>query len=334
MVADFVSMDYGWLRSPDAGKSAQVLFRAGKNRDGWFDNDDILKQAHCAMDILQEHFPDEDHILIYDNATTHRKRPTASLSALGMTKSPSANFFVPTTKVDAAGRPVYDSTGKRVKEKTTRMRDAEWNGQVQALYFDDKPSPGATEEEVTHAGHFKGMQRLLEERGLFRPGMKAQCNSKKWLACPQEGKDGIINCCCRRTLYNQRDFQNVPSALELEAQKRGFRVLFLPKYHCKLNPIEMCWGYCKRLYRVLPFSKEEEQLMKNVSSCLEELPLLTIQKYVRRTMRFLDAYSKGLDGKAADWAVKKFRGHRVVSERIMAMWDEEENRRQCSGRPT
>ncbi|KAL1700564.1 hypothetical protein EV121DRAFT_283299 [Schizophyllum commune] len=235
MVADFVSMDYGWLRSPDAGKSAQVLFRAGKNRDGWFDNDDILKQAHCAMDILQEHFPDEDHILIYDNATTHRKRPTASLSALGMTKSPSANFFVPTTKVDAAGRPVYDPTGKRVKEKTTRMRDAEWNGQVQALYFDDKPSPGATEEEVTHAGHFKGMQRLLEERGLFRPGMKAQCNSKK---------------------------------------------------------------------------------------------------YVRRTMRFLDAYSKGLDGKAADWAVKKFRGHRVVSERIMAMWDEEENRRQCSGRPT
>ena len=57
-------------------------------------------------------------------------------------------------------------------------------------------------------------------------------------------------------------------------------------------------------------------------------------RYVRRTMRFLDAYSKGLDGKAADWAVKKFRGHHVVSERIMAMWDEEENRRQCSGRPT
>jgi len=31
----------------------------------------------------------------------------------------------------------------------------------------------------------------------------------------------------------------------------------------------------------------------------------------------MDAYRKGLDGKQAAWASKKFRGHRVLPETIM-----------------
>lgn len=42
MVADFVSAEYGWLRSPDGKESAQVLFEVGKNRDGYFTVQDIL----------------------------------------------------------------------------------------------------------------------------------------------------------------------------------------------------------------------------------------------------------------------------------------------------
>ena len=52
-----------------------------------------------------------------------------------------------------------------------------------------------------------------------------------------------------------------------------------------------------------------------------------LSRFFNRTMRFLDAYSKGLDGEAADWAVKKFRSHRTVSESIMAMWDVEKEQR-------
>jgi hypothetical protein len=39
MVADFVSVDYGWLCSPDGSCTAQVLFKAGKNCKGFFTND-------------------------------------------------------------------------------------------------------------------------------------------------------------------------------------------------------------------------------------------------------------------------------------------------------
>lgn len=73
MIADFVSPDYGWLWSPDGKEEAQVLFKAGKACEGYFTNEDILQQANNAMDILEKHYPDEDHVLLFDNATTHLK---------------------------------------------------------------------------------------------------------------------------------------------------------------------------------------------------------------------------------------------------------------------
>ena len=54
MVADFVSADYGWLRSPDGEKSARVLIWPGARRDGYFTNNDIIMQATKAMDILMK----------------------------------------------------------------------------------------------------------------------------------------------------------------------------------------------------------------------------------------------------------------------------------------
>lgn len=81
MVADFVSADYGWLCSPDGKEEAQVLFKAGTNRDGYFTNEEILEQATHAMDILEKHFPYDHHILVYDNAHTHLKRAPDALSA-------------------------------------------------------------------------------------------------------------------------------------------------------------------------------------------------------------------------------------------------------------
>jgi hypothetical protein len=35
----------------------------------------------------------------------------------------------------------------------------------------------------------------------------------------------------------------------------------------------------------------------------------------------MDAYEKGLNGKQAAWAAKKYRGHRVLPENLMAELD-------------
>jgi hypothetical protein len=52
MIADFVSADFGWLTSPDGKRSARRLFKPGKNRDGYFSNEDIIEQADEAINIL------------------------------------------------------------------------------------------------------------------------------------------------------------------------------------------------------------------------------------------------------------------------------------------
>jgi hypothetical protein len=71
MVSDFVSADYGWLHSPCGLEEARQLFKAGKNQNGYFTNDNIVEQAERAMDILEKYFPHDDHVLVYDNASTH-----------------------------------------------------------------------------------------------------------------------------------------------------------------------------------------------------------------------------------------------------------------------
>jgi len=53
----------------------------GKNKDGYFTNVDICEQANKAMAILQEFYPQYEHLLIYDNASTHLKRAPDALSA-------------------------------------------------------------------------------------------------------------------------------------------------------------------------------------------------------------------------------------------------------------
>ncbi|KIJ09869.1 hypothetical protein PAXINDRAFT_86844, partial [Paxillus involutus ATCC 200175] len=39
--------------------------------------------------------------------------------------------------------------------------------------------------------------------------------------------------------------------------------------------------------------------------------------FATRSRRFMDAYYKGLNGKQAAWAAKKYRGHQVLPVTIM-----------------
>ncbi|KIK73135.1 hypothetical protein PAXRUDRAFT_179183, partial [Paxillus rubicundulus Ve08.2h10] len=78
-------------------------------------------------------------------------------------------------------------------------------------------------------GKFKGMVRILEERGFDTKKLKVQCNRK--FECPS----GSTICCLQHILYNQSDFVNVESLLEQSCKVKGFTVMFLLKFHCELT---------------------------------------------------------------------------------------------------
>ncbi|KAF8546040.1 hypothetical protein OG21DRAFT_1380904, partial [Imleria badia] len=268
IVAHFVSADYRWLCSPDGEESAIVLFKAGKSQDGYFTNDNIVAHATQAMDILAKYYPNEDHVLIFDNAMTHLKHADDALAARRMPKGPSATWGISKVSCDNKGNIILGENGRPVKEKV-RMGDGRLpDGTPQSLYF-----PEGHEK----ASWFKGMAQILIECGYTdSSGLKTECKDFK---CPADR----VDCCCRCLLYTQPNFTKVESLLETTCRRRGFNVIFLPKFHCELNFIEQCWGDAK--------------------------------------LRFIDTYHKGLDGAQAVWAIKKYRGHRVLPDNIMHLFD-------------
>jgi hypothetical protein len=80
-------------------------------------------------------------------------------------------------------------------------------------------------------------------------------------------------------LYYQPDFTEGELALEITCKARGFEAMFLPKFHCKMNFIEQCWGYSKRVYCQYPPSSKEADLEMNMLATLESVPLVTIWRY-------------------------------------------------------
>ncbi|KAJ6505133.1 hypothetical protein C8R45DRAFT_923429 [Mycena sanguinolenta] len=120
---DFVSVDFGWSpTSLDGKRTARRFLKPGKGREGYLTCEDVVQQASDFMDIFNEVYPEFEHHLVYDNATTHRKRPDGALSARAMSKGPSksleTNFGVTVNDRDAiTGKPIYATAGKLKKIK-------------------------------------------------------------------------------------------------------------------------------------------------------------------------------------------------------------------------
>ncbi|KZV97403.1 hypothetical protein EXIGLDRAFT_608174 [Exidia glandulosa HHB12029] len=310
MVADFVSADYGWLQSTDGEQHTRLLLKVGKNCEGYFQNKDVLEHAAKVMDILERDYPQDDHLLIFDNAPTHTKRAPDELSAGKMPKGTpkgDKNWGVEVVVRDDQGKIVHGTDGKPKKTKA-RMRNATFlNGNPQLLYFPDNHM---------YSGKSKGMAVILKERGFKNAlQLRAQCKNFK-CANLLTGTGTVPACCCRRLLFNQPDFVGVRSLLETACTGRGFAILFLPKFHPELNPIEQCWGCAKLKYPLNPPSPKEALVEANVLDALSSIDL----KLIRRS-RFLDAYRQGLCPELVVWAAKKYHGHRVVPQNVLALFN-------------
>ncbi|KAF8834175.1 hypothetical protein BDN67DRAFT_992719 [Paxillus ammoniavirescens] len=199
MVSDFVSADQGWCCSPDGQESARVLFRTGKARDGWFTNEDILKQTSQTMDILEKHHPNSDH--------------------------GTKEWGVDKVVVDAAGKPSHGPDEKVLKMKSL-MKDAHFvDGSAQPLYF-----PLGHE----HARKFKDMAVILKERGFKVDKLKAQCKGFK---C-KEGATNCCCRRILFNKPDFVDVPTLLQALCAQ-RGSSFQVLILPKFHSTKKDDEM-----------------------------------------------------------------------------------------------
>jgi len=159
-----------------------------------------MDQIRSAIEIFEAAHPNCQALFIFDQSSAHASLPPDALKAFEMNKS---------------------DGGKQRKQCDTEIPQS-------------NPDPrfwGQPQKMTTSSGQQKGLQAVLEEHGFDVSHLKAKCVP----VCPFESQ----NCCMARLLSQQEDFMNQESMLETFIRGASHECLFLPKFHCELNPIEI-----------------------------------------------------------------------------------------------
>lgn len=189
------------------------------------------------------------------------------------------------------------------------------DGSAQCFYFP---------EGHERAGGFEGMAEILKECGF--EGCEKLCAE-----CPNFRCNPNINhCCCRRLLYNQLDFLNIKSNIELACEKHNYtKSCFCWNFivnsillssagdspsSCINNCHLACLRQCScRMSLIL-------SILFHLCQCESEWHLsihyflgwLVLHRFATWSLCFMDTYRKGLNGKQAAFTTKKYCSHRTL----------------------
>ena len=290
MVSEFLTEACGRLKLDaqaienyhDIPKEARAYLIPGKNQEGYWTMNHLLEQLKLkAIPIFEALFPTCIAIFAFDNSSNHAAFLSDALLANKMNLFPG---------------------GKQPAMRSTTWGD---NNQQDMCFPDDY-----FDEKLR--GKPKGIKQVLFERGKWRDGLRADCQ----LCKAGDRNPNRINCCARRIISLEPDFIAQKGALHEIISIAGHKCIFYPKFHCELNFIEMYWGAAKK------FTRENcdyswAGLQKTVPLGLDSVNLITIRKFARKAWRYMDIYRKGIGGKLAEYAVKKYKSHRRVPDNIL-----------------
>jgi hypothetical protein len=214
--SDFIGPE-GRIRVPRLNgeyDDARKIIYPGSNGDPWWDTKQLLAQLSITLDIFEKKHPDCIAVLVFDQSSAHASHEEGALNAFKMNLT---------------------SKGKNKKPQNDtyfppECTIPELRGQVQYLYH--------IETDGTKVP--KGVKQILQERGCYIDKTKLRCSPR----CPEAllypvPVSNKPPCCLARVLSNHKDFYEQRSAIETLIEGRGHKCLFLPKFHCELNPIEM-----------------------------------------------------------------------------------------------
>ncbi|OAV99718.1 hypothetical protein PTTG_25268 [Puccinia triticina 1-1 BBBD Race 1] len=337
-------------KKPKESDAATIIY-PGSTGDKWWDMEQLCKQvSEKAIPIFETLHPDSQAVFIFDCSSAHGAFAKDALRVQNMNLS---------------------SGGKQSMLRDTVIPcddphiPPHLHGQRQTMVYDSShPDP-------TLAGKAKGVQAVLEERGLWnyytqtnqqmgKSPLKFRCtlcstSNRQRDAAAQaarltrqaeangyflseqqcidellarnessiptteqsdlETSSASITCCWSKILSQQSDFLNERPLLQSIIEDAGHACLFLLKFHCELNPIELFWSYIKQSYRKQSHTcssfKACQALFNKVrQSC----PVITIRRYFRRIDRQLHIYKQGYNGPQSSILMKKYTSHRCIPQ--------------------
>ncbi|KAF8578546.1 hypothetical protein K439DRAFT_1648756 [Ramaria rubella] len=295
---------------------AWEIIYPGKNNDGWWNMERLIVQVRRMIPIFERLYPGAVGEFFFDQSSAH-------------------GVFAP----------------KALNLKEMNLRPGGKQRVMHSTFIPmDNPHLGlcGMPQEMMFPTDLPRLCQVLEERGLLEllttanqgklPSAeckfcKSSCETQERLvheaqavADGQNELEGVYEdvlqpgtsstCCMRKYLSEQADFKAEKPLLQITIEAAGHQCYFLPKFHCKLNPIEMYWGWTKTRLRVASDSTFPTA-KRLVPEILDSCPVKTIRAFFRKTWRYTDAYRKGLNAKQAEYAVKKYCSHCSVGPSIM-----------------
>lgn len=116
----------------------------------------------------------------------------------------------------------------------------------------------------------------------------------------------------RSILSFHDDFRTEKTMVEHYLTSEGLKGIFLPKFHCELNPIERVWGQAK-VYTRIHTNFTFQRLRTIIGPGLDSVPTDLTRKYFRRVREYARAYLEGKKaGNELEKAVKVYKFHRRI----------------------
>ena len=145
---------------------------------------------------------------------------------------------------------------------------------------------------VLDDGRPKGLELVLEERGINTAGMK---------------EEEMID-----RLAKEEDFRAEACQALMFLRQKGDRARMLPKFHCELNSIQRVWGQAKRATRAA-CDYSMDGLRTAVGPALDSVTVDLMHKYFRKSRDYARAYASGTTiGKDMVNALKTYKSQRRI----------------------
>lgn len=293
MVSDFIHPG-GRLRVPHSFSDADLealglsshfateYLEYGK--DNYWTSEKMIDQVvNVALPIFRVAFPDFVGVWIFDNSSNHGCFSPDALRAERLNLNPGG--------------------------KQPHLRD----GFIHRLQIPQLMQFPLSYHDPKLAGKQKGIKQILIERGLWpASGLRLDCpppTDRKSTRCRPEG-----GCCARNVLMMEPDFQQQKCQLQEKLEACGQVVLFLPKFHCELNPIESYWCQAKWYCREncdYTFSG----LRDTVPNSLASVKNSSILGYWDKAYRIIDAYLSGATYGTEAFKNVVYKSHRRIEDK-------------------
>jgi hypothetical protein len=121
-------------------------------------------------------------------------------------------------------------------------------------------------------------------------------------------------CCWRNILRHQPDFLAERPKIVKILEGAGHEVMFLPKFHCELNPIELVWSMIKTQFRKGGGRSSIAGAREALARAMDKPTFEQIRACFGHCWKYHDAYEVGIDPTQAANAIRVAKTHTRIPD--------------------